>query len=538
MLIAEDLLLLVTDDASGKLCASAVEVDLALGAANLVELVLNGRIGIADEHDDVRPGRIVVRDASTTGDDVLDDALDVVSRHPGEQPAQTITRLRKHLRRTLDERLAAAGVLAHEQRKLLGIITSDRWPVRDTSHETEVRSLIARALVDGETPDQRTAALIGLLHALGCEAIAVDAGEHGLSMKELRTRAEQVAGGEWAPEALRRAIREVMVALAAAVAAPVWASAQRERIEALIDEYRTALRDSLNGLTEDEARLCLVPAERCFRSTPLRIVRGLCRAMVDRSHSGQTVEGTTVGTDDRAAGRCCGRCDDQVVGTAGSTGSMHCDQQARVPQCDGLVVGQDRNRGSDLVDVRLASCSLSCGRQHDTDGELGESDCCNSDVVIVFDEVVQIGGASFGVDEEGGVEQEERHGRVSTSSRSRTSSRSLAHRVSGRCRRRSALASAPRPRVTGSMWATALPRRVMVYRSPACSTASRRSANLRAASVAVTSGMKSDYQITRRVGRASSRSRPRPHSTPEDVVRDAAWARDPFEVVVVEELVG
>ena len=38
----------------------------------------------------------------------------------------------------------------------------------------------------------------------------------------------------------------------------------------------------------------------------------------------------------------------------------------------------------------------------------------------------------------------------------------LAHCVSGRCRRMSALVSEPRPRVTGSMWATALPRRVMV----------------------------------------------------------------------------
>jgi hypothetical protein len=35
----------------------------------------------------------------------------------------------------------------------------------------------------------------------------------------------------------------------------------RARIEELIDEYRAALHDALNGLTEEEARLRLVPSE-------------------------------------------------------------------------------------------------------------------------------------------------------------------------------------------------------------------------------------------------------------------------------------
>jgi hypothetical protein len=42
---------------------------------------------------------------------------------------------------------------------------------------------------------------------------------------------------------------------------PLWATEQRLRIEELIDEYRTALHDSLDGLTEDEARRRLVPSK-------------------------------------------------------------------------------------------------------------------------------------------------------------------------------------------------------------------------------------------------------------------------------------
>jgi hypothetical protein len=48
-----------------------------------------------------------------------------------------------------------------------------------------------------------------------------------------------------------------------------WVVDQRRRIEELIDEYRTALHDSLDGLTEEEARRRLVPS----RTTLLGLVK-------------------------------------------------------------------------------------------------------------------------------------------------------------------------------------------------------------------------------------------------------------------------
>ena len=50
---------------------------------------------------------------------------------------------------------------------------------------------------------------------------------------------------------------------------PRWTVEQRERIVELIDGYRTVLHDSLDGLTEDEARRRLVPS----RTTLLGLVR-------------------------------------------------------------------------------------------------------------------------------------------------------------------------------------------------------------------------------------------------------------------------
>ena len=46
MLLAEDLLLLVTDDISGRLSAPAAQVDVGLGGANLVELTLLNKVDL------------------------------------------------------------------------------------------------------------------------------------------------------------------------------------------------------------------------------------------------------------------------------------------------------------------------------------------------------------------------------------------------------------------------------------------------------------------------------------------------------------
>ena len=85
--------------------------------------------------------------------------------------------------------------------------------------------------------------------------------------------------------------------------------------------------------------------------------------------------------------------------------------------------------------------------------------------------------------------------RVSISKSSRTDSMSRPNPGSRRWQRSKALTSAPRPVLTGSSWATTFPRRTIVKCSPRCSTASRMSEKFLAASVALTSGTESDYQI-------------------------------------------
>ena len=219
MLIAEDLLLLVTDDASGRLCASGDKVDAGLAGANLIELTLMRKADLSGEGDEGKPGRIIVRDPSPTGDQVLDAALELLVAHQGSKPSAVIRPLSKDLRRTLYERLAGSGVRRAERGRILGVFPTRRWPAHDAAHEAEACRMVTQALVQQTAPDTRTTALIALVHALGCEHTIVDPRPYGLSKRQIRERAAQIAEGNWASEAVRKVIEEMIAAVVAATSA-------------------------------------------------------------------------------------------------------------------------------------------------------------------------------------------------------------------------------------------------------------------------------------------------------------------------------
>ena len=219
VLLAEELLLLVTDDVSGRLSAPAAQVDVALGGANLLELTLLTKVDLSGELDAGKPGRIIVRDPSPAGDEILDAALGIVSAHQGKTPSTVIRPLGKNLRRRLYERLALSGVLRAEQGRVLGVFPTRRWPAQDTSHRARLRRLVNQALAQQAAPQPPGAALIALLYALGYEDKIVGPGEHELSRQRLRARAEQIAEGTWAPQTSRHAVGQMIAAVVTATSA-------------------------------------------------------------------------------------------------------------------------------------------------------------------------------------------------------------------------------------------------------------------------------------------------------------------------------
>lgn len=215
MLIAEDLLLLLLDDESG--APQSSNLSTALGGAALVELALGRLVEVGEKGRRWSTAKVVVVPTAQTPDDaVLAEALATVAAK--ERTAQDLVRrLGKGLTKTLVGRLVDQGILVRRDSRLLGIFPRKRWPAVDASHEEGVRRSLAAALVRGQEPDERTAALIALVAAVDRAHKVVD--REGLSAREVKRRAKEIAEGDWAAKAVRDAVAAATAAVVVVIAA-------------------------------------------------------------------------------------------------------------------------------------------------------------------------------------------------------------------------------------------------------------------------------------------------------------------------------
>ena len=223
MLLAEDLLLLLTDDDTGRLLVEGSSADVALGGARLIELTIEGRVDLTGEGEG-RTGRLVVRDRTRLADPILDEALDLVAAKEGKKPDAVVGPLGKKLRDRLYLRLAEQGVLRSERGKVLGLFPTRRWPASDAAHERQLRAGLEQALLMGLQPPERVAALVSLLHALRSVHKVVRPKDHGVSKRDLDRRAKEIAEGDWGSAAVRKAVDAIAAATVAAVTAATTAS--------------------------------------------------------------------------------------------------------------------------------------------------------------------------------------------------------------------------------------------------------------------------------------------------------------------------
>lgn len=192
--LAEDLTLLLLDDESGRSTVDAGRRYRAVGSAVLVDLVRVGRISIPATAD-AREARVVVSDASATGDPALDTALAKL----GDEPMKVgwaAENLGHDCWQPLLELLAADGAVQRVEGRVLGLVKTTSWPSADGAREREIRAGIAAAL-RGAQPDEETAVLITILHGIGAVPGAEDqAGQ---------ARAAEIARTAWAAGPLRDA---------------------------------------------------------------------------------------------------------------------------------------------------------------------------------------------------------------------------------------------------------------------------------------------------------------------------------------------
>ncbi|WP_110181833.1 GOLPH3/VPS74 family protein [Nocardioides solisilvae] len=223
LLIAEDVLLLLMDDERGRMAAASHARPL-LGGALLVELALDGGVEVEEKRGFWHSAKVHARQlrSPVRPDPLLAEALQVVAEKP-RTAQDLVNRLGKGVRDILQDRLADRGLLERRERKVLGLFPSTTWPAADLAHERQVRERLQGVLVQGLTPDPRTAGVVALLQAVDQAHRVVD--RRGLRAGEVKHRAKAIAEGDWAAKAVRDAVAAAQSAVAAAVAASAAAGA-------------------------------------------------------------------------------------------------------------------------------------------------------------------------------------------------------------------------------------------------------------------------------------------------------------------------
>lgn len=214
-LIAEDLLLLLLDDETGR-GPTGLDLRPLLGGAVLLELALAGAVEPGPRSAWGTSRVRTIAGGAPVEDPVLREALTEIATK--ERSAQDLVgRLGKGLQERLSVRLVERGILERREGRVLGLFPTTTWPAADSRHEADVRRALEAVLVQGRDPDPRTGAIVALLAAVDRAHKVVD--RAGLPAGQVRKRAKQVSEGAWAAKAVRDAITAATTAVTMTVVA-------------------------------------------------------------------------------------------------------------------------------------------------------------------------------------------------------------------------------------------------------------------------------------------------------------------------------
>ena len=197
--LVEDLFLLATDASTGRPLIDTTHLDLGLGGALLLDLVLQQRLAPRDSH-------VMVTDPRPTGDPLLDRVLSEIAAAKPHEPGHWVRHLTHGLYHIVRDRLVEAGVLCRDDHKVFGIIPIHRTHETDGRLRHELEDHLQDAVVLNHSPSRQTAALASLALAVGLDANLFPRSDH----RAVRRRMAEVAGEcpecEWVADTVHRAV--------------------------------------------------------------------------------------------------------------------------------------------------------------------------------------------------------------------------------------------------------------------------------------------------------------------------------------------
>ncbi|MCV7301642.1 GPP34 family phosphoprotein [Mycobacterium barrassiae] len=209
--IAEDLLLLLLDNASAQPALERQRRERVLAAAVLLDLAHACRIRPAMAEDAVEPGRLIALAVPGAVDPVAQPAFALLERRP-LRPAVALKKLAKHTEDDVTHHLERIGEIRRIRLQSTRFTHPYAWPLTNRDRVGQSRSALLAALFDRRPPTPSTAAIITLLHAVDGLGALLSLNDRG--WRSVHARAGEIASGSWVDE-YSTALPEVNLAVTA-----------------------------------------------------------------------------------------------------------------------------------------------------------------------------------------------------------------------------------------------------------------------------------------------------------------------------------
>ncbi|TWF93390.1 GOLPH3/VPS74 family protein [Saccharopolyspora dendranthemae] len=213
-LIVEGLMLLLLHDEHGTI-AGAGTLHYTLGGAMLVELALRGAIDAEEGRASLNGPEVRAVGDVPIEDPLLRSAYDAVAQKT-QRVQPLLLKIGGGLREPVIDRLVERGLVRREEKRVLGVFRSTRWPAEDSQHEADLLEDVRAVLEDGSEPDSRTAAVIALLSSSGALPTLHPTPKWS---SRVATRAKEIEQGSWGASAVNAAVTRTAAAIAASSAA-------------------------------------------------------------------------------------------------------------------------------------------------------------------------------------------------------------------------------------------------------------------------------------------------------------------------------
>ncbi|MCV7289290.1 MULTISPECIES: GOLPH3/VPS74 family protein [Mycolicibacterium] len=194
--IAEDLFLLLLDNASAQPGLDRRRRERVLSAAVLLDLAYSCRIRPAMAGEPVEPGLLIALAGNWPADPVADPAFQLLQRRPLSAQA-ALGKLSKHVQPSLETFLERAGQIRRVRIPGKGFPGRSVycWPLTNRERVSQARAALLAALFDGHTPVPPIAAIICLLHAVDGLGAVLSLNERG--WRWVHARATEISTGSW-----------------------------------------------------------------------------------------------------------------------------------------------------------------------------------------------------------------------------------------------------------------------------------------------------------------------------------------------------